>query len=550
MNENERLELAEILFPNIKMAREELEKKYPERELKEGAKVTRFAPSPTGFMHVGNLEGAFLDYVFAKQSDGVFYLRLEDTDQERFVEGANELIENTLTMYGIMPEEGAFSSGNYGPYVQSERKEIYQTYIKDLIIKGLAYPCFMTKEELQEIREGQELRKEAIGVYGPYAADRDLSLDEVKKHLDNGEDYVIRIKSPGEVNNTVTLHDLIKGDITMPENMIDEVIMKKDGLPTYHFAHVVDDHLMHTTTVIRGDEWVPSYPKHLQLCQILGFKVPKYAHHAPLTKKDEETGNIRKLSKRKDPEFSVGYYQEAGIPVEGVKLFLSTIVNTNFEEWYLQNPEKSYLDFPFSFKKMPVGGTLFDVEKLNNICRTYFSRISAEEIYDMSLEYFEKYDEDFFKVMKDNKDKLIGFLDIERNGKRPRKDIATLKDVKIESSYMFSEYFYEDKEKTYSEIDKDSVDIEILNKYLDIFDEKDDNETWYSKIQKLAEENGYAPSTKEYKNNPESFKGHIGDICEMIRHVVTGKNQTPNLSNILNILGKDEIKKRIQFFEK
>ncbi len=550
MNENERLELAEILFPNIKMTREELEKKYPERELKEGAKVTRFAPSPTGFMHVGNLEGAFLDYVFAKQSDGVFYLRLEDTDQERFVEGANELIENTLTMYGIMPEEGAFSSGNYGPYVQSERKEIYQTYIKDLIIKGLAYPCFMTKEELQEIREGQELRKEAIGVYGPYAADRDLSLDEVKKHLDNGEDYVIRIKSPGEVNNTVTLHDLIKGDITMPENMIDEVIMKKDGLPTYHFAHVVDDHLMHTTTVIRGDEWVPSYPKHLQLCQILGFKVPKYAHHAPLTKKDEETGNIRKLSKRKDPEFSVGYYQEAGIPVEGVKLFLSTIVNTNFEEWYLQNPEKSYLDFPFSFKKMPVGGTLFDVEKLNNICRTYFSRISAEEIYDMSLEYFEKYDEDFFKVMKDNKDKLIGFLDIERNGKRPRKDIATLKDVKIESSYMFSEYFYEDKEKTYSEIDKDSVDIEILNKYLDIFDEKDDNDTWYSKIQTLADENGYAVSTKEYKNNPDNYKGHIGDICEMIRHVVTGKNQTPNLSNILSILGKEEIKKRIEFFEK
>ena len=550
MNENDRLELAEILFPNIKTTREELEKKYPERELKEGAKVTRFAPSPTGFMHVGNLEGAFLDYVFAKQSDGIFYLRLEDTDQERFVEGANDLIENTLNMYGIMPEEGAFSSGNYGPYVQSERKEIYQTYIKDLIINGLAYPCFMTKEELQEIREGQELRKEAIGVYGPYAADRDLTLDEVKKHLDNGEDYVIRIKSPGEMSNTVTLHDLIKGDITMPENMIDEVIMKKDGLPTYHFAHVVDDHLMHTTTVIRGDEWVPSYPKHLQLCQILGFKVPKYAHHAPLTKKDEETGNIRKLSKRKDPEFSVGYYQEAGIPVEGVKLFLSTIVNTNFEEWYLQNPEKSYLDFQFSFKKMPVGGTLFDVEKLNNICRTYFSRITAEEIYDMSLEYFEKYDEEFFKVMKDNKDKLISFLDIERNGKRPRKDIATLKDVKIESNYMFSEYFYEDKEKTYSEINKDSVDIDILNKYLDVFDEKDDNDTWYSKIQKLAEENGYASSTKEYKNNPENYKGHIGDICEMIRHVVTGKNQTPNLSNILSILGKEEIKKRIEFFEK
>ena len=550
MNDNERRELAEILFPNIKITRDEIEAKYPERQLKEGAKVTRFAPSPTGFMHVGNLEGAFLDYVFAKQSNGVFYLRLEDTDQERFVEGANDLIKNTLNMYGIMPEEGAFSSGNYGPYVQSERKEIYQDYIKDLIIKGLAYPCFMTKEELQEIREGQELRKEAIGIYGHYAVDRDLSLDEVKKHLDNGDNYVIRIKSPGEINNTVILHDLIKGDITMPENMIDEVIMKKDGLPTYHFAHVIDDHLMHTTTVIRGDEWIPSYPKHLQLSQILGFKPLKYAHHAPLTKKDEETGNIRKLSKRKDPEFSVGYYEQAGIPVEGVKLFLSTIVNTNFEEWYLQNPEKSYLDFQFSFKKMPVGGTLFDVEKLNNICRTYFSRISAEDIYNMSLEYFEKYDEKFFKIMKENKDRLIGFLDIERNGKRPRKDIATLKDVKTESIYMFDEYFFENKEKTYSEIDKTGIDIELLKKYLDIFDAKDDNETWYSKIQTLASDNGYASSVKEYKNNPDNYKGHIGDICEMIRHVVTGKNQTPNLSNILSILGKVNIEERINFFEK
>ena len=375
MNENERLELAEILFPNIKTTRDEIEKKYPERELNEGAKVTRYAPSPTGFMHVGNLESAFLDYVFAKQSGGIFYLRFEDTDQERYVEGAYDLIKSSLETFDIMPTEGALSDGNYGPYVQSERKEIYQTYIKDLIINGLAYPCFMTKEELQEIREGQELRKEAIGVYGPYAADRDLSLKEIKEKLKNNEDYVIRIKSPGKNDETVTLHDLIKGDITMPENMIDEVIMKKDGLPTYHFAHVIDDHLMHTTTVIRGDEWVPSYPKHLQLCQILGFKVPKYAHYAPLTKKDEETGNIRKLSKRKDPEFSVGYYEEAGIPAEGVKLFLSTIVNTNFEEWYLQNTDKSYLDFQFSFKKMPTGGTLFDVEKLNNICRTYFSRM-------------------------------------------------------------------------------------------------------------------------------------------------------------------------------
>lgn len=547
MTDNERKELAELLLPNIKTTREEIEARYPERNLKDNAKVTRFAPSPTGFMHVGGLESAFLDYIFAKQSNGVFYLRLEDTDQERYVEGATDLIKSSLETFKIMPTEGAISGGDYGPYTQSQRKDIYQTYIKDLLKQGLAYPCFMTKEELQEIREGQELRKEPLGIYGHYAVDRDLTLSEVKEHLNNGEDYVIRIKSFGDMNKQVVLHDLIKGDITLPENMIDEVIMKKDELPTYHFAHVIDDHLMHTTTVIRGDEWVPSYPKHLQLCQILGFKPPKYAHYAPLTKK--ENGNIRKLSKRKDPEFSVSYYEEAGIPAEGVKLFLSTIINTNFEEWYLQNTDKSYLDFPFSFKKMPVGGTLFDTEKLNNICRTYFSRISAIDIYEDSLKYFEKYDQDFYKVMTDNKERLVAFLDIERNGKRPRKDIATYKDVKTESLYMFNEYFYQDKEKSYEEIDQDKIDLDIIHKYIDVYDEEDTNDEWYEKIKQLAEQNGYAPSTKLYKASPDKYKGHIGDICEAIRHIVTGKNQTPNLYNILNILGKNEIKRRMQFFE-
>lgn len=547
MTDNERKELAELLLPNIKTTREEIEARYPERNLKDNAKVTRFAPSPTGFMHVGGLESAFLDYIFAKQSNGVFYLRLEDTDQERYVEGATDLIKSSLETFKIMPTEGAISGGDYGPYTQSQRKDIYQTYIKDLLKQGLAYPCFMTKEELQEIREGQELRKEPLGIYGHYAVDRDLTLSEVKEHLNNGEDYVIRIKSFGDMNKQVVLHDLIKGDITLPENMIDEVIMKKDELPTYHFAHVIDDHLMHTTTVIRGDEWVPSYPKHLQLCQILGFKPPKYAHYAPLTKK--ENGNIRKLSKRKDPEFSVSYYEEAGIPAEGVKLFLSTIINTNFEEWYLQNTDKSYLDFPFSFKKMPVGGTLFDTEKLNNICRTYFSRISAIDIYEDSLKYFEKYDQDFYKVMTDNKERLVAFLDIERNGKRPRKDIATYKDVKTESLYMFNEYFYQDKEKSYEEIDQDKIDLDIIHKYIDVYDEEDTNDEWYEKIKQLAEQNGYAPSTKLYKASPDKYKGHIGDICEAIRHIVTGKNQTSNLYNILNILGKNEIKRRMQFFE-
>ena len=544
MNEEERRELADLLLPNITTTRDEIEARYPARKLKEGAKVTRFAPSPTGFMHIGNLESAFLDYIFAIQSDGYFYVRLEDTDQERYVEKADQLIQETLVNYGIMPNEGAFSSGEYGPYVQSKRQEIYQIYIKDLLIHGLAYPCFMSKEELQEIREGQELRKEAIGVYGHYAVDRDLSLEEIKKHLSQGDSYVIRIKSPGDMNKQVILHDLIKGDITLPENIIDEVIMKKDGLPTYHFAHVIDDHLMHTTVVIRGDEWIPSYPKHLQLCQILGFKTSKYAHYAPLTKK--ENGNVRKLSKRKDPEFSVSYYDEAGIPVEAVKLFLATIINTNFEEWYLQNSDKSYLDFPFSFKKIPTGGTLFDTEKLNNICRTYFSRLKAEEIYDDGLKFYQKYDEEFYQIMLANKEKVICFLDIERNGKRPRKDIATYKDIKKECSYIFSDLFYQDE----TSVREKEVDFDLLNQYMEVYSDSDSQDEWYQKIQLLASNHSYAKSVKEYKNTPDVYKGHIGDICEALRYVVTGKTQTPNLYDILKILGKDEIKKRINFYQK
>ena len=410
MTDKERLELADLLFPDIDKEPSYYEEKYKERNLKEGAKVTRFAPSPTGFMHIGGLESAFLDYVFAKQSGGIFYLRIEDTDRKRYVEAAIDLIKDSLKTFDIMPDEGALNGGNYGPYIQSERKEIYHTYIKDMIKKGLAYPCFMSEDELKEIREGQELRKEPIGVYGVYASDRDLSLDEIKKHLKNNDSYVIRMRSPGNPENTLTLHDLIRGDIDLPENIIDEVIMKKDGLPTYHFAHVVDDHLMHTTVVIRGDEWVPSFPKHLQMFKMLGFKTPKYAHYAPLTKKDN--GNIRKLSKRKDPEFSVSYYEEEGIPANGVKLFLSTIINTNFEEWYLQNSDKSFMDFKFSFKKMPTGGTLFDMEKLENICKTYFSRLSAEEVYNEALPYYEKYDKDFYDLMVNEKDKLISFLNI------------------------------------------------------------------------------------------------------------------------------------------
>ncbi len=534
-------ELADLLFPNLPLTVEEIEAKYPPRDLKEGAMVTRFGPSPTGFMHVGNLYGAFISSELARQSDGVFFLRIEDTDSKREVEGATDLILGALDHFKIQPTEGFSYGGNYGPYRQSERKEIYQAYAKKLVSEGKAYPCFMSEEEISEIRQGQELRKEAIGIYGVYAVDRDLSLEEVKKHLDNKDSYVIRMKSPGDMHKEIILHDMIKGDITLPENILDEVILKKDGIPTYHFAHVVDDHLMRTTHVIRGDEWVPSFPKHLQLCQLLGFKPCKYAHIAPLTKKED--GKVRKLSKRKDPEFSVSYYKEAGIPVDAVRLYLATLANTNFEEWYIQNKDKSIEDFTFTFKKMPTGGTLFDMEKLDNIARTYFSRLSAQTLYQDALAYYQEYDKAFATLMEQHKESVIAFLNIERNSKRPRKDIATYKDIKQESMYIFNELFYQgDPYKTIDTIE----DTDLLLEYITIYDKNDSQDEWYKKIQLLAERHGYAPSTKMYKENEELYKGHIGTICEAIRQILTGRTQTPNLYELLQIIGIDEFKNRLQ----
>lgn len=539
-------ELAELLFPNVKMTVEELEAKYPVRDLDNHAMVTRFAPSPTGFMHVGNLYGAFISSSLAYQSNGVFYLRIEDTDSKREKDGAIDAIINALDYFHISYDEGYGKDGEYGPYQQSNRIDIYHVYAKKLVEEGKAYPCFMSEEEINEIRSGQELRKEAIGIYGHYAVDRDLSLDEVKKHLLNGDSYVIRMKSPGDFHKEIVLHDLAKGDISLPENMIDEVLLKKDGIPTYHFAHVIDDHLMKTTHVIRGDEWVPSFPKHLQMNQLLGFKPCKYVHIAPLTKKED--GKTRKLSKRKDPEFAVSYYAEAGIPSEAVLLYLATLANTNFEEWYIANKDKSIEDFTFSFKKMPTGGTLFDMEKLNNISRTYFSRQTAQKIYEDSLVYYDTYDPSFAELMRSDKEKLIAFLDIERDLKRPRKDIATYLDVKLESSYLFNELFYQ--ENPYQE-EVDIIDIDTLRAYIDVYNQNDSQDEWYEKIQILAKEKGYAPTTKMYKEDPQLYKGHIGDICEAIRYILTGRTKSPNLYHLLQIIGIDEFSKRLEnFYEK
>ena len=546
MSNDERIELAELLFPNIKHYMNYYENMYPERKLKEGAMVTRFGPSPTGFVHMGSLFGSFCDSVFAKQSNGIFYLRIEDTDQKRSIENGIDGIFSDLDAFDIVPDESSIVGGEYGPYIQSERTEIYQTYVKDLIIRGYAYPCFMTEEEIAAIREEQEINKTKLGIYGVYAVDRDLSLEEIKEKLNNNEEYVIRLKSPGNSKNEVEFIDLVKGKIKFPENDMDLVLLKKDGTPTYHLAHVIDDHLMHTTHVIRGDEWVSSIPLHIQLFDILGFDRPQYVHTAPITKKDD--GGIRKLSKRKDPEAKVSYYDEVGIPIDAVKLYLATILNSNFEEWYLNNSEKSIDDFTFSFDKMAVGGTLFDLDKLNNISKTYFSRKSGEDVYNETLAWANKHDLEYAKLLEDNKDDMIKFLSIEKDGPRPRKDISKYSDVKEEFSYAIDSMFIEEnyaKNESNKVYDINLV-LDYINNYLDL---NVTNEEWFNKVREFASDNGYASSPKDYKKDPDSYKGHVGDICEAIRVMVTGRLKSPDLFSIMKILGKERIKNRINFFK-
>ena len=548
MTEKERIELAELLFPNIDKTREYYEEMYPERDLPEGAMVTRYGPSPTGSVHLGNLFSAFCDMVYARQSNGVFFLRIEDTDQKRAVEGGIENITSVLKGFDITPNEGYGFDGSYGPYKQSERTEIYQTYIKDLIIKGYAYPCFMTEEESAQIREEQEINKVQIGIYGMYAVDRDLSLEEIKEKLANNEEYVIRLKSPGDSNKQIEIVDLIKGKMKLPERNLDDILLKKDGTPTYHFAHVIDDHLMHTTHVIRGDEWVSSLPLHIQLFELLGFTPPKYAHIAPITIKDSETGTIRKLSKRKDPWAGAKFYEESGIPIEALHLYLATITNTNFEEWYLNNQDKTIYDFEFSFDKQAIGGTSFDEAKLINLCKTYFSRKSGEEVYNETLAYTEKFDKEYNQLLEENKEDMIQFLSIEKDGPRPRKDIAKYSDVKEEFSYAIDSMF---EDEFYSKYDGDKTyDIELIKEYVEGLDLDTTNEEWFNATKEFASSHGYAASPKDYKKNPDDYKGHVGDICEAIRVMITGRTKSPDLFSIMKILGKDRINKRIELYRK
>lgn len=541
-------ELANLIFPKITKTIEDYNNIYPNRNLKEGACVTRFAPSPTGFIHIGGLMQAIIDYIVAKKTGGVFYLRNEDTDKSREVDSALDLIMDTLKHYEIVPDEYEYKGeiiGEYGPYVQSERKEIYHTFIKYLIEIGRAYPCFCTKEEKEETRKIQEKSKMRTGYYGKYATCRRLSLEECEKRIKNGEPYVIRFKSNGDFDKKFGFQDLAKGKLFLPQNDQDIVIMKSDNLlPTYHFAHVVDDYLMKTTHVVRGEEWISSLPIHLELFQAFGFEPPKYIHTPLIMKK--EGNSVRKISKRKDPEALMSYYKEKGYPIYAVIESLMTIINSNYEQWHTKYPEKKFTEFEFNPKKMSSSGAFYDLEKLDNISKNYISTISAEEVYNNVLAWAKDYDHIFYDLLVKYDDYSKKIFNIERNQKKPRKDYVNYSTIKEQIWYMYDELF-SDVSYDFGKINsKDEINT-ILETYIDkYYQDSDDKDTWFQKIKLLSEELGYASDMKEYKKNPESFKGSVADISTVIRVAVTTRQNTPDLYEILKLLGKQRIENRFK----
>ena len=541
-------DLADLIFPDAKDI-SYYEEKYPERNLKEGAIVTRFAPSPTGFVHIGGLYQSVIAKKLANQTEGVFFLRIEDTDQKREVENGIKDIVTSLKDFGLEPDEGMISEtegkGNYGPYKQSERKEIYQAYAKYLIEQGKAYPCFCTPEEGEEIRAKQEAAKIRPGYYGVWAKCRNVTVEEAIERIKNGEKYIVRFKSPGREDRKIKHHDAIKGNVDFPENDQDIVIIKADGLPTYHFAHAVDDHLMRTTLVIRGDEWLSSVPLHLQLFHELGFKAPKYAHIAPIMKNDN--GNKRKLSKRKDAEAAVSYYEEEGIPEEAVKEYLLNIANSNFENWRRANKDKSIDEFELQLNKMSVSGALFDMVKLLDIGKTVISRYTAEKVFDEAKKWAERHDEELNKMLED-KEYALKVFGIERGNKKPRKDIAKWSDVKENIDYMYDDVFYSKKRDYPYQVINDKEKIKkILDLYIEkYYDDNDDKDTWFEKIKELAGEMGYAKEVKEFKANPDKYEAHVGDVSTVLRVALTSRTNTPDMYEIMKILGKKRIKERFK----
>lgn len=538
------LKLAELLFPDVTLLPEDMEKRYPERQLKEGARVTRLAPSPTGFLHFGNLFTGTVAYRTAKVTDGIFFVRVEDTDQKRKVEGAVEVMLGGLEAFGVVADEGVvgedIEKGDYGPYYQSQRKEIYHVFAKSLVKQDLAYPCFCSAEELDEIRAAQE-NESVKGYWGEYAKCRKLTLEEIEENLKAGKPWTLRLKSPGDLEKKCFFDDMIKGKIEMPENVQDVVLLKSDGIPTYHFAHAVDDHLMRTTHVVRGDEWISSCPIHLQLFRVLGFKAPKFAHVAPIMK--EEDGNKRKLSKRKDPEAAVTYYIEKGYPKESVNEYILTLANSNFEDWRKANPREDQDKFPFNLKKMSISGALFDMVKFNDVSKNVISLMTAKQVYDYTCQWAEQYDKDFFALISRDEEYSVNILNIDRETPKPRKDIAAFSEIKDYVSYFFDE-IYEKNYEMPENITKDMAK-EILEAYLKEYNPADDKQQWFDRIKALCEPLGYTPNVKEYKKNPDAFKGHVGDVSTVIRLAITGRKNTPDLYAIMSLLGEDKVKERL-----
>lgn len=538
--------LAELLLPDIDKTPDYYENLYPERKLPEGARVTRVAPSPTGYLHLGTLFTALVNRITATTSGGVFYTRIEDTDKKREVEGGIEDIIGGLQRFGISIDEGFISGeeqrGDYGPYKQSERAEIYQCYAKELIRRGLAYPCFCTAEDLAEMREKQENQKVRTGYHGEYAKHRNITFAEAKAFIEEGRPFTVRLRSQGDESRRVVFDDVIKGKIEMPENDEDFVILKSDGIPTYHFAHAIDDHLMRTTHVFRGDEWISSAPKHLELFRLLGFKPVKYGHISPIMKLD--SGAKRKISKRKDPEAAVRFFAEEGYPTEAVIEYLMTIAASNFEDWRRANPNTDYKAFKFNTKKMSVSGALFDNDKLNDVSKIIISKMKSGEVYSKLTAWANEFDGDFYTILTKEPEYTKKMLAVDRdNAKNARKDISKWHDARNYFAYYFDSLFVPD----YSLPERVTADDAkaFLTEYIKAYSAEDDRQVWFDKIKAIAPEIGFAAETKEYKANPESFKGSAGDLSGVLRLAVTGRANTPDLCGIMSVLGRDKCVARI-----
>lgn len=535
--------LAELLFPDVTETPEQLEARFPQRDLPEGAVVSRMAPSPTGFVHLGNLVQGTISERMTHQSGGVLYLRVEDTDAKREIPGAVEVLINTLKFYNINFDEGATVDGDdgaYGPYRQRQRAAIYHVYAKKLVSEGKAYPCFCTEDELSALREKQEANKETTGYYGKYAVWRDRSMEDIQAQLAAGNPWVLRFRSEGSIDRQFKFDDLVKGKLTITENNVDHVLLKSDGIPTYHFAHAVDDHLMRTTHVVRGDEWLPSLPFHIQLFQALGFKLPKYVHIGPLMKMDGSSK--RKLSKRKDPELALTYYKAEGFPIPSVREYIMTVLNSNFEDWRRANPDADIESFKFSPKKLNPAGSLFDYAKLVDVSKNVISRMSAETVYAQLTEWAQEFQPDFGRKLTDDPDYAKAILAIGRGGKKPRKDLATWVDAKEYMGFFYDEYL---EKPVFDEKFDKALIADVLDRFLDGFDMTDDSTAWFNKVKAITEAIGFTTDMKAYKQSPEAFPGTVADVSTFLRLAVTGKTNSPDLYTVMHLLGHDRTVERI-----